>query len=291
MLRFVSDTEEKKAMTTSTNAEALINRSTIDQIIQCNAHAGRASWVLNTRPKALAEMMLRDEGQQPAQIPFVGFYESSISDAFEYGLSYALSYYKYDADDCELTAAELDDCAQDCAISAVDAAEIARAWTARYEDYLSDAANDLADEGDQQDDIRLNFAAYNTKANRLGFWPWGDEVRPIAHISKADLRRLRKLAAQAPAGYHEDIGEIVDFAEYVRKRFTPCSGWAPFYSADIRDWGSLASWSAAQVGVLLDFICPACRLTEYDLDDRINEVIANIADAAFSDQIKARKAA
>lgn len=291
MLRFVSDTEEKKAMTTSTNAKALINRSTIDQIIQCNAHAGRASWVLNTRPKALAEMMLRDEGQQPAQIPFVGFYESSISDAFEYGLSYALSYYKYDADDCELTAAELDDCAQDCAISAADAAEIARAWPARYEDYLSDAANDLADEGDQQDDIRLNFAAYNTKANRLGFWPWGDEVRPIAHISKADLRRLRKLAAQAPAGYHEDIGEIVDFAEYVRKRFTPCSGWAPFYSADIRDWGSLASWSAAQVGVLLDFICPACRLTEYGLDDRINEVIANIADAAFSDQIKARKAA
>lgn len=278
-------------MTTSTNAKALINRSTIDQIIQCNAHAGRASWVLNTRPKALAEMMLRDEGQQPAQIPFVGFYESSISDAFEYGLSYALSYYKYDADDCELTAAELDDCAQDCAISAADAAEIARAWTARYEDYLSDAANDLADEGDQQDDIRLNFAAYNTKANRLGFWPWGDEVRPIAHIPKADLRRLRKLAAQAPAGYHEDIGEIVDFAEYVRKRFTPCSGWAPFYSADIRDWGSLASWSAAQVGVLLDFICPACRLTEYGLDDRINEVIANIADAAFSDQIKARKAA
>ena len=278
-------------MTTSTNAKALINRSTIDQIIQCNAHAGRASWVLNTRPKALAEMMLRDEGQQPAQIPFVGFYESSISDAFEYGLSYALSYYKYDADDCELTAAELDDCAQDCAISAADAAEIVRAWTARYEDYLSDAANDLADEGDQQDDIRLNFAAYNTKANRLGFWPWGDEVRPIAHISKADLRRLRKLAAQAPAGYHEDIGEIVDFAEYVRKRFTPCSGWAPFYSADIRDWGSLASWSAAQVGVLLDFICPACRLTEYSLDDRINEVIANIADAAFSDQIKARKAA
>lgn len=278
-------------MTTSTNAKALINRSTIDQIIQSNAHAGRASWVLNTRPKALAEMMLRDEGQQPAQIPFVGFYESSISDAFEYGLSYALSYYKYDADDCELTAAELEDCAQDCTISAADAAEIARAWVARYEDYLTDAANDLADENDQQDQIRLHFVTYNTEAGRRGFWPWGDEEKPIAHIAKADLRRLRKLAAQAPAGYHEDIERVVDFAEYVRKRFTPCSCWAPFYSADVREWGSLSSWSAAQVGVLLDFICPACRLTEYDLDDRISECIQELAGAALADLIEARKAA
>lgn len=274
-------------MTTSTNAKALINRLTIDQIIQCNVHAGRASWVLNTRPKALAEMMLRDEGQQPAQIPFDGFYNSYLAAAFDEGIAHELEWQLEEADscNCSLTRDELEDRARDCCISSADAVEIARAWVDRYEDYLSDAANDLADENDQQDQIRLRFASYDAEANAHGYWPWGDEERPVAYISKADLRRLRKLAAQAPAGYHEDIGEIVDFAEYVRRRFTPASGWVPFYSADVREWGPVPSWNAAQLGVLLDFICPDRRLTEYGLGDRLTEEIDSLASAALSKRI------
>lgn len=270
-------------MTTNT---ALIDRSSIDQIVCCNAHAGRASWIQNSRPKALAAAMLRDADRQAAQIPFDGFYNSYLTAAFDDAVNDALSYYE-EADDCELTAEELEDCARDCIISTADAVEIALAWVDRYEDYLSDAANDLADENDQQDSIRLHFASYAAEANAAGYWPWGDEERPVAYISKADLRRLRKLAAEAPAGYHEDICETCDFAGYVRKRFTPASGWIPFFSADVRRWGPVTTWNAAQIGVLLDFICPDRRLTEYGLGDRLTEEIDTLASAALSKRITA----
>ena len=273
-----------------TTNNALITRSNIDRIIRCNAHAGRAAWIRNSRPHVLAAAMLREEDFQPAQIPFDGFYMSFIAAAFEDAVDDLLECYE-DADDSGLTAEELKNCAGDCIISAADAVEIARAWVDRYEDYLSGAANDLAEAGDRQDQIRLRFVSYNAETNAYGYWPWGDEERPIAYISKADLRRLRKLAAQAPSSYHEDICEDVDFAGYVRKRFTPASGWAPFYSADVREWGPVTSWDTAQLSVLLDFVCPDCRLTEFGLDDRINECIQSIAAATFDEQIEARKAA
>ena len=273
-----------------TTNNALITRSDIDQIIRCNAHAGRASWIKHPRSKVLAAAMLREEDFQPAQIPFVGFYESSISAVFDDAVNSELDRYK-DEGGCGLTDEELEDCVRGCAISKADAAEIARAWVDRYEDYLSDAANDLADENDQQDQIRLHFASYNFEANAHGYWPWGDEERPVAYISKADLRQLRKLAAQAPAGYYEDICEACDFAGYVRRRFAPASGWVPFYSEDVRRWGPVTTWNAAQIGVLLDFICPDRRLTEYGLDDRIRECVQELAGATFDEQIEARKAA
>lgn len=273
-----------------TTNNALITRSTIDRIIRCNAHAGRAGWIRNGRPHALAAAMLREEDQSPAQIPFDGFYNSFITAAFDDAVNAALTYYE-EADDCELTNEELEDCVGACIISAADAAEIARAWVDRYEDYLSDAANDLADENDQQDRVRLRFASYSAEANRGGFWPWSDEEKPVAYIYKADLRRLRKLAAQASAAFHEDICETCGFAGYVRKRFTPASGWISFYSADVYAWGPVSSWDEAQIGALLDFICPDRRLTEYGLDDRISEVVSVLAGAALDSQIEARKAA
>lgn len=276
-----------------TTNNALISRSAIDRIIRCNAHAGRASWIKNDRPQALAAAMLRDEDQQAAQIPFDGFYNSYLTAAFDEGIAHELEWRIEEADyrDCSLTRDELEDCAGDCCISSADAVEIARSWVDRYEDFLTDAANDLADENDQQDSIRLHFASYAAEANAAGYWPWGDEERPVAYISKADLRRLRKLAAEAPAGYHEDICETCDFAGYVRKRFTPASGWIPFFSADVRRWGPVTTWNAAQIGVLLDFICPDRRLTEYGLDDRIRECVQELAGATFDEQIEARKAA
>lgn len=266
-----------------------ITRSTINRIIRCNAHAGRASWIRNDRPQVLAAAMLRDEDQQAAQIPFDGFYNSFLTAAFDEGIAHELEWQLEEADsgDFPLTRDELEDCARDCVISSADAVEIARAWVDRYEDYLSDAANDFADENDQQDQIRLRFASYNAEANAYGYWSWGDEEKPVAYISKADLRRLRKLAAQAPADYHEDICETVDFAGYVRKRFTPASGWIPFYSEDVRRWGPVTTWNAAQVGVLLDFICPDRRLTEYGLGDRLTEEIDSLASAALSKRITA----
>lgn len=269
-----------------TTNNALITRSDIDQIIHCNAHAGRASWIKHPRSKVLAAAMLREEDFQPAQIPFVGFYESSISAVFDDAVNSELNRYK-DEGGCGLTDEELEDCVRGCTISKADAAEIARAWAECYEDYLTDAANDLADEDDQQDRICLRFASYAAEANAAGYWPWGDEERPVAYISKADLRRLRKLAAEAPAGYHEDICETCDFAGYVRKRFTPASGWIPFFSADVRRWGPVTTWNTAQLGVLLDFICPDRRLTEYGLGDRLTEEIDTLASAALSKRITA----
>lgn len=267
--------------------KTLINRSTINRIVRCNAHAGRASWIQESRPQALAAAMLRDEERQPARIPFDGFYNSFLTAAFDEGIEHELEWWLEEADSvaCSLTRDELEDCARDCVISSADAVEIARAWVSRYEDFLTDAANDLADEADQQDQVRLHFASYNTEANAHGYWPWGDEERPVAYISKADLWRLRRLAAQAPAGYCEDICETCDFAGYVRKRFTPASGWVPFYSADVHEWGPVTAWNAAQIGVLLDFICPDRRLTEYGLGDRLTEEIDTLASAALSKRI------
>lgn len=271
-----------------TTNNALITRSDIDQIIRCNAHAGRASWIKHPRSKVLAAAMLREEDFQPAQIPFVGCYESGISAVFDDAVNSELDRYKdKDEGGCGLTDKELEDCVRGCTISKADAAEIARAWVECYEDYLTDAANDLADEDDQQDRICLRFASYNAEANFRGYWPWADEERPVAYISKADLRRLRRLAAQAPAGYCEDICETCDFAGYVRKRFTPASGWVPFYSADVHEWGPVTAWNAAQIGVLLDFICPDRRLTEYGLGDRLTEEIDTLASAALSKRITA----
>lgn len=268
-----------------TTNNALITRSDIDQIIRGNAHAGRASWIKHPRSKVLAAAMLREEDFQPAQIPFVGCYESSISAVFDDAVNSELDRYK-DEGGGGLTE-ELEDCVRGCTISKADAAEIARAWVECYEDYLTDAANDLADEDDQQDRICLRFASYNAEANAGGYWPWSDDERPVAYIAKADLRCLRKLAAQAPAGYHEDICEACDFAGYVRRRFAPASGWVPFYSEDVRRWGPVTTWNAAQIGVLLDFICPDRRLTEYGLGDRLTEEIDTLASAALSKRITA----
>lgn len=267
--------------------KTLINRSAINRIVRCNAHAGRAAWIQESRPQALAAAMLRDEDLQPARIPFDGFYNSFLTAAFDEGIEHELEWRLEEADSvaCSLTRAELEDCARDCVISSADAVEIARAWVSRYEDFLTDAANDLADEANQQDQVRLHFASYNAEANAHGYWPWGDEERPVAYISKADLWRLRRLAAQAPAGYCEDICETCDFAGYVRKRFTPASGWVPFYSADVHEWGPVTAWNAAQIGVLLDFICPDRRLTEYGLGDRLTEEIDTLASAALSKRI------
>lgn len=260
-----------------TTNKALISRSVIDRILRCNAIAGRAARIQNDRPKALAAAMLRDADRQAAQISFVGFYNSALTAAFDEGIAHELEWRVEEADyrNCSLTRDELEDCARGCVISDADAVD-------RYADYLSDAANDLADENDQQDSIRLHFASYAAEANAAGYWPWGDEERPVAYISKADLRRLRKLAAEAPAGCHEDICETCDFAGYVRKRFTPASGWIPLFSADVRRRGPVTTWNAAQIGVLLDFICPDRRLTEYGLDDRLTEEIDTLASAALS---------
>ena len=129
-----------------TTNNALISRSAIDRIIRCNAHAGRASWIKNDRPQALAAAMLRDEDQQAAQIPFDGFYNSYLTAAFDEGIAHELEWRIEEADyrDCSLTRDELEDCAGDCCISSADAVEIARSWVDRYEDFLTDAANDLA---------------------------------------------------------------------------------------------------------------------------------------------------
>lgn len=155
------------------------NKALIHRIVRCNAIAGRAAWIQNDRPKALAAAMLRDEDLQPARTPFDGFYNSFLTAAFDEGIAHELEWWIEEADyhNCSLTRDELEDCARDCVISGADAVEIARSWLSRYEGYLSDAANDFADENDQQDQVRLHFASYNAEANAHGCWPWGDDER------------------------------------------------------------------------------------------------------------------
>lgn len=125
-----------------TTNKALISRSVIDRIIRRNAIAGRAAWIQNDRPKALAAAMLRDADRQAAQIPFDGFYNSALTAAFDEGIAHELEWWIEEADyrNCSLTRDELEDCARGCVISDADAVEIASAWVDRYEDYLSDAA-------------------------------------------------------------------------------------------------------------------------------------------------------
>lgn len=177
--------------------KTLINRSTINRIVRCNAHAGRASWIQESRPQALAAAMLRAEDLQPARIPFDGFYNSFLTAAFDEGIEHELEWRLEEADSvaCSLTRDELEDCARDCVISSADAVEIARAWVSRYEGYLSDAANGFADENDQQDQVRPHFASYNAEANAHGYWPWGDDERLGSFL----------LRGRAPLGSGHDV--------------------------------------------------------------------------------------
>lgn len=101
--------------------KTLINRSTTDRIVRCNAHAGRASWIQESRPQALAAAMLRDEDLQPARIPFAGFYNSFLTAAFGEGIEHELEWRLEEADSvaCSLTRDELEDCARDFIIDAV----------------------------------------------------------------------------------------------------------------------------------------------------------------------------
>ena len=122
-------------MTTNT---ALIDRSSVDQIVRCSAHAGRASRIQNSRPKALAAAMLRDADRQAAQIPFDGFCNSALTAAFDEGIAHELEWRIEEADyrNCSLTRDELEDCARGCVISDADAVEIALARVDRYEDEI-----------------------------------------------------------------------------------------------------------------------------------------------------------
>lgn len=267
-----------------TTNRTLITRSNIGRVIRCNAHAGRAAWIKNDRPQALAMAMLREDDFQPARIPFDGFYNSFLTAAFDEGVAHSLEWWLEEAEsgNCSLTRDELEDRAGDCCISSADAVEIARSWVDRYEDFLTDAANDLADEADQQDQICLRFASYNAEANSRGYWAWGDEERPVAYISKADLRRLRRLAAQA-RGSGSGSGRLLrgHLRNLRLRRVRPQALHA------CKRLGPVTAWNAAQIGVLLDFICPDRRLTEYGLGDRLTEEIDTLASAALSKRITA----
>jgi hypothetical protein len=66
-----------------------------------------------------------------------------------------------------------------------------------------------------------------------------------------------------------------DFAEYVRQRLMPRSGFAPFYPNDIGIWGDLSDWDAAQCGILFDYLGETLdsvndyRIDPYELVNRV----------------------
>ena len=228
------------------------------------------------------------------QIPFPGFYDSALSDEVERAVDCECEHLQDEGADFDgrpVTEEALEAARDAVTVDGFMELEIAEKWTQVYADYLFDAANDVCYERGLDDrafdDLRLKFECYPHSASDRGLWPWGDEVKPEAWIRRADLRRLRKIAAAAPEEFHEDIQRSCDFAGYVRARFTPADGWAPFYSEDVRTWGPVSEWSPAQCRVLLEFLCPDCRLTEYGAPERVAELISDRVGGQIEDGLDA----
>lgn len=61
------------------------------------------------------------------------------------------------------------------------------------------------------------------------------------------------------------------FAKRVEDIFTPCSGWIPFYSADIEDWKT-QDWDRNQIGILFEHHLAEIGFKE-EVPDLAHEVV------------------
>jgi len=86
------------------------------------------------------------------------------------------------------------------------------------------------------------------------------------------------------AAIMSDPEQVVSFRDRVRAELSPRAGFAPYFPADLEDWGPLEGWDPAQTSLLLDHAfdrvgADEARICE-DIFDRTLELVAGAPRAA-----------
>lgn len=187
-------------------------------------------------------------------IPFTGFYESTHDAALDYALE---SLFMDDCGDANQTALE-------AAWHAIDWQQARLAYAQLYCSALASACN--AD---------WTFARLDSPR----FYNYrSDEIDVM--LTREELRRI----FDEVAGTNWQL-----FIDIVISRLSPRSGFIPFYSADVADWGELDQWEAPQVSLLLEAYCNLyCDAEERDcwLVDDCDGEISNLLCDAIGDKVE-----
>lgn len=176
-----------------------------------------------------------------AYISFCGFYNSELSPDFRLesirdSQAYDLSHYNGFTDD-EVTAYF------DACMDAFDFREYAKKVGACYCEYYETMLQNL---DNSLENVKLNFSQiYSPK--EYNFYTDSCEVE----ISEDDLRKILAFA------YTVRNADDLSFAEYIAECMKPCSGFIPFYSQDVNEWGDISTWSCAQLKCLFNFVLPS----------------------------------
>lgn len=187
-------------------------------------------------------------------ISFPGFYESFLDPAHVIENMRERDKENYDCSDKAL-AAYWEEC--DSAFRPdLYKEEVGKVWVSNYESALDTLGVKVPS---------LSFAAIRSP-REYNFSTDSCECE----ISAADLVKLFEYALSIQrsedGGREEYSGEKIDgfytFADYVAERLRPRSGFMPYYSQDLDDWGPVTTWGCAQTEILFDFV-----LNERDIWD------------------------
>jgi hypothetical protein len=186
-------------------------------------------------------------------IPFSGFYESIHDANIDSALEIMVSDDSGEPDTERLNAA----------YAAID-------WRKVHLAYAQEYASTLADEcaATWQFVKLVSPREYNFRTDEID-----------VSISMAELQRMMALVDRAP------------LAALVAERLAPRSGFAPFYSDDLEDWGDLAEWDAPQLSLLVEAYCDTYETAEHRdcwiLDDCNGGITGMLEDAMPEDAIAA----
>ena len=173
------------------------------------------------------------------RVPFAGFYYSVHDQALDGGL--------------ELI--NMGDCGEDRGILATDNVDWPSVRLAYVQAYLGKLSEAI--------DLPMSFAElvsprfYNFETDGI-----------FANIDMADIRSLHAKTMADP--YLEQ-----SFRDHVHRVLERRSGFIPFYSNNLDDWGGLADWDEAQISVLIDH-----HATSLDLDEA--EIAADLHEACYN---------
>ncbi len=180
-------------------------------------------------------------------IPFSGFYESNHDAMLDYTIEQI----------CSDENGDIDDAKHDAAWRAIDWRKVHLAYAQEY------AANLISECG-------IQGAAFVKLDSPREYNFRSDEID--VSIPLAELQRMR--------------GEVDDatLRAMVADRLAPRSGFAPFYSDDLDDWGELDEWEAPQLSILVECYCDMYVKAwerDYEMVDDCNGAITAMVENAL----------
>lgn len=162
-------------------------------------------------------------------IPFSGFYETCIAAELNQAIESAIEW-ENEQNGTSLTS-------EDYEIN----------WRAMYRDTARAIADFYPDYIFSRTGVWIS-CLYDSMNSPVEYNFYNDSI--ICNIPRHDLYKLLSWLETNHPGF---------FREYVKCRFSPCSGWAPLYPADLDQWGHEDSWDDAQLSVILEAVDKAAN--------------------------------